>query len=1387
MTNRRLSQFMHASRSRILAVAIPQALCLLLGAGLLTTSAPAAPLPTETAFSPIDGSGIGANINGAGSLAADETTGNIFLVDPPNAINPEPVTDTVYIIGSEGGAPAGVSPPYKITGINLRSFGNKSDLVAVDNSPTSPSQGAVYLLEKDRVEKYVRNAGTEQYEAAGELLGAASVGGDGIAVDDDGNVYVSVAFGGSTNHGVIFKFSPTGTQLAQVEMTPATELPACLALDSVGDLFVATENFKVFKFPVNGLGELEASNFVPVPATDQPNSIAVDKTQNMLLVSPREHITEFDAATLSEKGDFTSSTVVDGAATIAVNSAAGVMYMINGREYQHDILAFSRNGPDLADVGTTDPSDVTATAATLNGVVNPEGVAVGECKFLVDEFQSGGPTVLPCEGALPADSADHAVSAEVSGLAPNSSHAYRLVVTNANGSNQSAVKFFATEPIAETTAASAITAAGATLNGIVRPEGSAMSECEFEFGPTTDYGTTLPCEPEAGAIPADTDPHQVSAQLSGLSVGATYHYRLVAVGGLGSEVGKDFSFTTLGPIVVERFFSGLTETSVKLEALINPRGKATTYHIEYGPGPCDANPCTSVPIPDEAIGAANTAVGVAQLVQGLSPASTYHFRVVAANSDGVAHSADGTFTTFHVVPGFDACPNDGFRLGYPSAMLPDCRAYEQATPTDKNGADVTGGQFVVQASLAGDGITSETKGGLPGAEGAQNYPIHLSQRGAGGWSTQGLLPPPSLGDRAQVLAWTPDLRFSLSLASFAGSDAAGFPENGLFLRDSATHAIEQIAPYSKGDGVFPYALAGASADDSKIFFEARGSGVKLTGNAAAGKDNLYLWDRGSKELSLVGVLPGGSAPPGGSFAGPFNWWSHVTESELKGGGALGQTSGASDGYLTQDLHAISADGSKAFFTAGATGQIYLREGIGGESPETVQVSASQRAVPDPKGAKPAIFMGAASDGSVAFFASCQKLTDDSTALSTAASDCQQPEQGQDLYAYDTGSGELSDLTVDAGDAQGAEVKGVVGTSDDGSYVYFVANGDLDGPGEANTGDCQNPPENRGFRGECSLYLWHAGAISFVARLNGSSSTNWLPGGQIAETLGRVSADGKTIVFQSERQLTDYALVPRGGCEGVQGLACPQLYRFHVGDPGLRCVTCNPTGAPPSGIQAPHLASIDVGVNYFTHPLTTRNLAASGNRVFFETPDKLVSADVNGEDGCPKLARPATKIPTCQDVYEWEAPGTGSCTEASPAFSDQDGGCIYLLSSGKGRDPSFFADASRSGDDVFIFTSERLVPSDEDELFDIYDVSVDGGLPSQNQPPPPPPCEAQGCRGAGSPPPSAPSAGSASFSGPGDPPVRRHKKPKHHKPKKHHIKDHKSGAGKRAGANQGGRK
>ena len=96
-----------------------------------------------------------------------------------------------------------------------------------------------------------------------------------------------------------------------------------------------------------------------------------------------------------------------------------------------------------------------------------------------------------------------------------------------------------------------------------------------------------------------------------------------------------------------------------------------------------------------------------------------------------------------------------------------------------------------------------------------------------------------------------------------------------------------------------------------------------------------------------------------------------------------------------------------------------------------------------------------------FFTSAAKLTGDAN---TGAS-----REGADLYRYDTNTDTLTDLTADSevGDENGAAVRGVVGASEDGSYVYYVAGGRL-------AGDA--------LSGHPNLYLSHAGTTTFIATL-----------------------------------------------------------------------------------------------------------------------------------------------------------------------------------------------------------------------------------------------------------------------------------------------------------------
>lgn len=238
---------------------------------------------------------------------------------------------------------------------------------------------------------------------------------------------------------------------------------------------------------------------------------------------------------------------------------------------------------------------------------------------------------------------------------------------------------------------------------------------------------------------------------------------------------------------------------------------------------------------------------------------------------------------------------------------------------------------------------------------------------------------------------------------------------------------------------------------------------------------------------------------------------------------------------------------------------------------------------------------------------------------------------------------------------------------------------------------------------------------------------------------RVSSNGLWLAFASTEDLTGYD--PRNQ---VNNASDEEVYLYSAESNQLRCVSCNPTGERPAGLRAgwlpPWLYRNAAGLAFDGNqglPVSQPRFLTDSGQVFFNSAEALVLQDVNGAN----------------DVYEYEPPGVGTCSASSPTYGERAGGCVGLISSGNSAEESSFLDASENGSDVFFLTEAKLVPLAVEATPSVYDARE--CVPSSRCLPPQlaqtPPCSTgDSCKPPQSPQPTLLGApATETFSGPGD--------------------------------------
>jgi hypothetical protein len=826
------------------------------------------------------------------------------------------------------------------------------------------------------------------------------------------------------------------------------------------------------------------------------------------------------------------------------------------------------------------------------------------------------------------------------------------------------------------------TPSGAVLTGTVNPMGvggylnppATTFHAEYKLPGESEWTAFGGREKLAGA---GTAPAPFKISVVGLLANTDYEVRVVATKEFNAAqtISPPQSFKTLpAPPAIQSFStSHVTASSADLEAVIDPRGTATTYHFEYGP---TAAYGTTVPVPDGDVGDGQGGKQVTVHIEGLEPV-TYHFRVIATSAAGTTVSEDQTFTYYA-----PDCPNTQVRQQTASNFLPDCRAYEIASAADSGGtllfpsSGVNSGYATGPGRLgymANFGTISDT------GEPINTFgDFYVSTRTDSGWTTKYIgLPSGTSSFVGPRIGFEPEY---VNAVDKVQRDVLTNPQMSRFVMWNWGNIYNNLF----GNEVSP------EASNAPYVFDAEGN----------------LVDRWPTNLTEV---PGGS-----KFVGEMRTsqdLSHfVFSSDIPflPGGVPGDVydndtvnrtvSIASRDSQNQPIEAqpvqVSADGSHILMTTGingaccqvASGALYMRV----DGSVSYDVSQGQDVE----------FAGMTKDGGVVYMTSNQQLTDDDLDASRDIFVWEESDPDQlkrvSVGVGDSGNADscdsIDEWAAKCGATPVSEYERACASACD-TYPRFFASYATLGAGLGGNGLSDNflasasgamyfySPEQltgpgEGASDQQNLYLYRDGEVRFVASLTPGkiclivgNQDQRCSRGPIARM--QVSPDGRFAAFLTKSQLT-----------ASENANQPSMYLYDADRETLTCVSCPPNGDPPTSA---------------TFGSQNGLFMTDDGRTFFSTEDPLVPKDTN----------------LGPDVYEYVegrpqliSQGTGSVVQLTPFYAVARPGLIGV---------------SANGVDAFFSTYDVLTPYDKNGgKLKVYDARTNGGFSFIL---PPPPCAA----------------------------------------------------------------
>ena len=454
-----------------------------------------------------DGTGSDARFNYPEGLAVDGS-GNVYVADSRN--------NTIRMVTSGGvvSTLAGLAgSPGSSDGTSSAARFNNPAGMSVDGSGivyvADYSNHTIRKVESSGVVTTLAGLATSSGSSDGTGSAARFNNPSGVAVDGSGNVYVA-----DTHNYTIRKVTPAGVVITLAGLAGSPGLldatgssarfnqPVGIAVDGSGNIYVTDL--------IGATGYLRKVTPAGVVSTrtltgfGAPIGVAMDKSGNLYFADSTYNVI-FKLGPVGALRNLAGSTGYTGSSDGA-GSAARFFHPTN--------VAVDGSG----NVYVADTYNQTIRMVTPAGVVTTIGGTAG-----VTAGADG-------TGAAAQFNSPHGITVSSTGI---------LFVAD-QGNNRISMGVVVPVPVPVTVTASSTTSTGATLNGTINASGFSTT-VSFDYGLTTAYGISVAGTPTPVTGSTTT---AVSAVLTGLNPGTTYHFRVNGTNSGGTINGSDQTFTT---------------------------------------------------------------------------------------------------------------------------------------------------------------------------------------------------------------------------------------------------------------------------------------------------------------------------------------------------------------------------------------------------------------------------------------------------------------------------------------------------------------------------------------------------------------------------------------------------------------------------------------------------------------------------------------------------------------------------------------------------------------------------------------------------------------------------------------------------------------------------